>query len=214
MLRSLVCALLTAALIINLAVVISASKNSLPKNEALKQSYDYIIVPGCSVYGNTPSAMLKERLDIAIELYASGAAPKILMSGDHYTDPYYDEVGTMMSYAIDNGVPAEDIIPDNYGLSTYETAYRAKNVFGIKNALIVTQSYHLPRAVYDLKQFGINAFGTNCDPEQGNIDPKYAMREAVARIKDFLYCIAKPLPTYTEDAKPVTNNVNNTNERP
>ena len=197
----------------NIAVILDTNKNIVTVEEAAVQQADCIIVLGCSVYGTTPSPMLKDRLLKAVELYKAGAAPKILMSGDH-KGMYYNEVGAMKKFAIECGVPSEDIFLDHYGLSTYETMYRADAIFELKNVIVVTQEYHLYRSVYAAKRFGMNAIGVKSD------DILYAnqfyrdLREIAARTKDFVYCIFKPEPEYLGDVTPVYGNGDVTNERP
>ena len=165
---------------------------------------DCIIVLGCRVWeDNTPSPMLADRLKRGVELYKSGAAPKLLMSGDHGREDY-DEVNVMKAYAEKEGVNSHDIFTDHAGFSTYETMYRAKEVFAAKKVIIVTQSYHLYRAVYDAKKLGLDAVGVvsyerNYDNKQTYRD----VREIAARIKDFIYCIFKPKPTYLGEVIPI-----------
>lgn len=102
--------------------------------------------------------MLKDRLDQGIALYLNGAAPKLLMSGDHGRVKY-DEVNRMKQYAIDQGVPSEDIFMDHAGFSTYESMYRSREVFQVERMIVVTQEYHLYRAVYDGNQLGVETYG-------------------------------------------------------
>ena len=215
-LKTLVALCIAAALFVafsNIAVILDTNKNIVTVEEAAGQKADCIIVLGCSVYGTTPSPMLKDRLLKAVELYKAGAAPKILMSGDH-KGMYYNEVGAMKKFAVECGVPSEDIFLDHYGLSTYETMYRADAIFELKNVIVVTQEYHLYRSVYAAKRFGMNAIGVKSD------DILYAnqfyrdLREIAARTKDFVYCIFKPEPEYLGDVNPVYGNGDVTNERP
>ncbi len=149
---------------------------------------DCIIIYGCLVLEDgTPCNVLKDRLDKGIELYKKGAAPKIIMSGDHSSDDY-NEVAAMKQYAINAGVPSEDIFMDHEGYSTYETAYRAKEVFGAKKVILVTQKYHLYRAVYIAESLGIEAYGVASDYEM------HESREVFARCKDFITSMFKPAP--------------------
>ncbi|MBQ3924202.1 MAG: YdcF family protein, partial [Firmicutes bacterium] len=106
----------------------------------------------------TPSKMLKDRLDKAIELYRNGAAPKLLMSGDD-GQVEYNEVKVMMQYAVDAGVPEKDIFLDHAGFSTYESMYRARDVFGVSSMVVVTQKYHEYRALYIAESLGIDVRG-------------------------------------------------------
>lgn len=197
----------------NLIVMIDGNSSIVSAEEASEKKADCIIVLGCSVYGTTPSPMLKERLLKAVELYKSGAAPKILMTGDH-RGAYYNEVWAMKTFAIECGVPSEDIFLDHYGLSTYESMYRADAIFELKNVIIVTQQYHLYRSVYAAKRFGINAIGVACDTTSHENQFYRDLRELAARTKDFVYCIFKPEPTHMGDVVPVTGNGDITNKRP
>ena len=147
--------------IINFYVKKTAGKRIVSAEEAAKlEDIDCVIVPGCLVHSdNTLSGMLADRLRRGVELYDSGAAPKLLMSGDHGRKDY-DEVNAMKAYAVAHGVPSEDVFMDHAGFSTYETIYRAKEIFGAKRVIIVTQEYHLYRALYIAERFGIEAYGT------------------------------------------------------
>lgn len=164
------------------------------------EGLDCIIVLGCKVKDDgTPSDMLKDRMKRAIELYEKGVAPKILMSGDH-GQTSYNEVMTMKQYAIDKGVPSEDIFMDHAGFSTYETMYRAKEVFGVEKAIVVTQDYHMYRSLYIANELGIDAYG--CPSVRYNYYGQTSrdIREVAARCKDFVTTIFKPEPTYLGDA--------------
>ena len=165
------------------------------KKSAKKSSYDCILVLGCGVWEETPSPLLSDRLDAAVKLYHAGAAPKVLVSGDHGRKDY-NEVSVMRKYLIDRGVPSEDVFMDHAGFSTYETMYRASDVFGVRKALVVTQEYHLYRALYDASAFGIEAEGAMATGHVFASQAIWNMREAAARVKDFIWCIFKPEPTY------------------
>ena len=166
-----------------------------------EDKYDCIIVLGCSVYSDgTPSPFLEDRLKTAVSLYESGAASTILLSGDHSQSSSYNEVSTMFDYCVDAGVPVENIYLDHFGYSTYETMYRAANVFGIDNAIIVTQHYHVCRAVYDAQAFGIDAVGVSAVNSGYVVAPKNYIREFLARSKDFVFDIVKPdIEDHNED---------------
>ena len=143
------------------AYVRYTSKNAIISSEeaATLEGMDCIIVLGCQVKPDgTPSHMLSDRLDRSLELYNLGAAPKIIMSGDH-GQKEYDEVNTMKAYAVDKGVPSSDVFMDHAGFSTYETMYRAKEIFGVKKAIIVTQKYHLYRAQLQAEAYGVDTLG-------------------------------------------------------
>ncbi len=176
-------------------------------------NYDCIIVLGCLVKADgTPSDMLRDRLDRGIALYQQNVAPKILMSGDH-GQPEYDEVNVMKQYAIDAGVPSEDIFMDHAGFSTYETMYRAKEIFGAERVLVVTQEYHLYRAVYIARQLGMQAEGVNADYHRYRGQGMRDFREVLARCKDFVMCIVQPEPTYLGETVSLAGSGDITNDK-
>jgi vancomycin permeability regulator SanA len=156
--------------------------------------------------------MLQDRLDYAIKLYKEGKAPKLLMSGDHGQKDY-DEVNIMKAYAIDFGVPSEDIFMDHAGFSTYESIYRAKHVFEAEKIIIVTQEYHLFRALYVANSLGLEAVGYPSDPRQYAGQAYRELREILARDKDFVYCIFKPEPKYLGPSIAVNGNGDITNDK-
>ncbi len=172
--------------------------------------YDCILVLGCGVRGNTPSHMLEDRLLQGIELYRNGASGKMLMSGDHGQE-YYDEVNVMKNFATERGVPSEDVFMDHAGFSTYESMYRAKEIFKAEKILIVTQDYHLYRAIYDARALGLEAYGVASNPRSYSGQLYRDIREILARNKDFIYGIIKPKPTYLGESIPVQGNGNQTN---
>ena len=143
---------------INLFVIASTKENIITEDEAKQiKDIDCIIILGAGVRGNKPSPMLEDRLLQGIELYKKGVAKKIIMSGDHGSKDY-DEVNVMKNFAIEHGVPSEDIFMDHAGFSSYESIYRAKEIFGVEKAIIVTQKYHLYRRLYIAQKFGIEAW--------------------------------------------------------
>ena len=208
---SLMCGLLTLG--INLWVTGSVEDNILTEEQAaLLQDVDCIIVLGCQVRSDgTPSHMLEDRLRRGVALYNLGAAPKILMSGDHGTATY-DEVDAMKRYAVDAGVPSADVFMDHAGFSTYETMYRAKDIFLAKKVLIVTQTYHLYRAMYIARQLGMDAYGVAAEYRQYSGQFARDVREVLARVKDFGMCIFKPDPTYLGEAIPISGNGEQTHD--
>lgn len=181
-----------------------------PEAAAELPDIDCIIVLGCRVNGETPSPMLSDRLTRGVELYDMNAAPKLLMSGDHGRVSY-DEVNAMKQFAIDRGVPSEDVFMDHAGFSTYETMYRAKEVFAAKRVIIVTQKYHLYRAVYIAKQLGLEAYGVDSDLQR--YIPYSNAREILARDKDFVKVIFKPKPTYLGEVIPISGSGDLTNDK-
>ena len=173
---------------------------------------DCIIILGCQVKDDgSLSHMLRDRLMRGLEVYEASAAPKLLMSGDHGREEY-DEVGAMKNYAIENGVPSENVFMDHAGFSTYETVYRAKEIFQADKVIIVTQEYHLYRALYIAEQFGVEAYGVSADLNRYAGQSMRDFREVLARCKDWAMCIFKPEPTYLGEAIPVSGNGDVTND--
>ncbi len=177
----------------------------LTEQEAAQlQGVDCIVVFGCKVYDDgSPSAMLEDRLKRGVALYQQGAAPKLLMSGDHGRENY-DEVDTMKHYAVDAGIASEDVFMDHAGFSTYETLYRAKEVFGADKIIVVTQDYHLYRALYVAQALGIEAYGVGADYRQYYGQEARDAREILARVKDFAMTVFKPEPTYLGETIPIS----------
>ena len=179
--------------------------------EEAGEGYDCVLVLGCGVWGDTPSHMLEDRLLEGISLCQSGASKKLLMSGDHGREGY-DEVNVMKKFAVDRGIPSEDVFMDHAGFSTYESMYRAKEIFKAEEILIVTQDYHLYRAIYDARALGLEAYGVASNPRSYGGQLYRDIREILARNKDFIYSIIKPEPTYLGEAIPVQGNGNLTND--
>ena len=183
-----------------------------PEQAAELDKVDCILVLGCGVRDDgSPSGMLNDRLLQGIALYNAGVSDRLLMSGDHGRVDY-DEVNLMKQFAIDHGVPSEDIFMDHAGFSTYESMYRARDVFQADKVIIVTQRYHLYRALYAAKQLGLDAYGVASDQRTYAGQKRRDVRELLARGKDFMTGIFKPEPTYLGEAIPVNGDGNATND--
>ena len=205
--------LIIVALLINRYVKTTTQAQILIENDYTNlENIDCIIVLGAGIRGDKPSHMLEDRLLEAIKLYNNKVSPKIIMSGDHGRKDY-DEVNIMKNFAIEKEVPSEDIFMDHAGFSTYESIYRAKEVFKAKKVVIVTQKYHLYRALYIAKQLGIEAYGVNSDPRRYVGEAYRELREILARNKDFFSCIIKPKPKYLGEAIPVSGSGDLTNDK-
>ena len=203
----------TAVLILNRRVIRTTSSYILPVDSVLSENYDCILVLGAGVRDDgSPSHMLEDRLKTGIALYESGAAPKLLMSGDHGTVGY-DEVNTMKSFAVERGVPSEDVFMDHAGFSTYESMVRAKEIFGCRKILIVTQTYHLYRALYIAHSLGLEADGVSADLRTYGGQEFRDLREVAARVKDVFTSLIRPNPTYLGDAIPISGDGNLTNDK-
>ena len=152
------------------------SKEKIPQCQA-------VMVLGASVYSDgTPSPILKESLLHAYEMYKEKKAEKIIVSGDHGTQNY-DEVNTMKNYLLELGVNDEDIFMDHAGFDTYDSMYRAKEIFKVSSLIVSTQDFHIKRAVYIANKLGIKAYGYPCeDKEKYNMTYLNA-RESLAKVK-------------------------------
>lgn len=180
-----------------------ANETSLSKEE-IKRARDFgaeaVIVPGAAILSDkTPSPILKARLDSAYDLYSKGVAPKILLTGDD-TGDYYDEISSMLIYMTEKGVPGEDIFCDHQGTNTFKSMVRAKQVFGIERAIVVTQSFHLPRAIYIGQKVNMKTRGISSDQvgpkEIRKENARLMIREIMARNKDFILLKFKKVPKY------------------
>ena len=175
--------------VITNAAVILTTNSKVKSLEEFDGHYDYIIVLGCGIIDNSiPTDLMVDRLNTAISLYESDAAPKILLSGDHRVDDY-NEVAVMRNYMLDYGIPEEDIICDDLGLSTGETMQRAAELFDVHSAIVVTQKYHLNRALYLARNYGIECEGVIATGHTFIFQAYYSGREVLARVKDFFFCI-------------------------
>ena len=199
---------------INGYVVLRTQGQIISVQEAAKlEGVDCILVLGCRVYEDgTPSHMLEDRLRRSVELYEAGAAPKLLMSGDH-GQLEYDEVNAMKRYAVEAGIASSDVFMDHAGFSTYESLYRAKEIFGAKKVIIVTQQYHLHRALYIARRLGLEAWGVASDYRGYAGQILRDVREILARNKDFVTGIFLPEPTYLGEKIPLTGDGDVTNDQ-
>ncbi len=139
------------------------------------------IVFGAGLWSDgTPTPVLKDRVTTAVNLYFAGKVEKILMSGDNrFID--YNEPGAMRDYAVQLGVPAEDIVLDYAGRRTYDTCYRANYIFELQEVILVTQQFHLPRAIYTCNKLGLTATGV-------------AANNRIYNLRDYLYWQIRELP--------------------
>ncbi len=179
-------------------------RNAILAGAELPVEADCIMVLGCGVDDNgNPKLLLRDRLGCGVDLYKADAAPKLLMSGDHGRVTY-DEVNAMKTYATDRGISSSDVFMDHAGFSTYESMYRARDVFDVDSIIIVTQEYHLYRAVYNARSLGLEAYGVACDKRDYYGQEWMDARELLARGKDFIYCIFQPKPTYLGEVIPIS----------
>ncbi len=193
-------------------LVVVDSKRYIIKNTDIKDDYDCILVLGAGINDDRPSKMLQERLDTSISIYHQGKTKKILMTGDH-TRASHDEVNVMKQYAVSKGVKSEDIFMDHAGVSTYDSLYRAKYLYNVKKIIIVTQEYHLYRALHIAKKLGIEAIGVDSTKKIYAGQNMREIREVLARIKDYFKVMLKSKSTYLGNPLSLDNNGNMTNDK-
>lgn len=197
-------ALLSAAYVLTVnQIIIKSTEDKILSSDEVDGEADCILILGAGIKKDgTPSDMLRDRLMRGIELYNNGAAPIILVSGDNSrTD--YDEVGTMENFLIENGVPADAIVKDHAGFSTYESLYRAKEIFCAEKIIIVTQKYHLYRSLFVAEKLGLEAVGVDADLHTYRGQTYRELREILARNKDLIYTLYMPLPKYLGEKIPI-----------
>lgn len=172
--------------------------NDIPINNST------IIVLGAGIKDDgQPSDILIDRLETSLEVFNEEVGNKFILSGDHGREDY-NEVGAMKSYIKDYNVDEKLIFMDHAGFSTYDTMYRAKNIFKVDKAIIVTNEYHLPRALYIARKLGIEAYGVKSDKRNYFFMNSYKKREILAKIKDYIYInIIKPESKFLGESIPV-----------
>ncbi|MBQ8681411.1 MAG: YdcF family protein [Bacilli bacterium] len=205
-------AIIIILLVTNL-IVITTTKDKVISNEQAKDltDNDCILILGAGIYGNNPSPMLEDRLLQGLSLYENNVSPKILVSGDHTTENH-DETNTMKDYLVGHKVPSQDVFMDHAGISTYDSLYRTKQIFKAGKIIIVTQEYHLYRALYIADKLNIEAYGVASNPRTYLNQEKREIREILARTKDFFKSIIKPTSTYLGEEIPITSNGDITND--
>ena len=199
-------------IVINIIVVMT-TKDKIISNKQVSDltDIDCILILGAGIYGNNPSPMLEDRLLQGLSLYENQVSPKILVSGDH-TTANHDETNTMKDYLVGHKVPSQDVFMDHAGISTYDSLYRAKHIFKASKIIIVTQEYHLYRAIYIANKLDIEAYGVASNPRTYLNQEKREVREILARTKDFFKSIIKPTSTYLGEEILITSNGDITND--
>ena len=174
--------------LLNRIVVFTASRSDIfdcGEENSVDKEYQAIVVLGAGVRPDgTPSHMLEDRLRAAVSLYEKGVAKALVLSGDNSGNDY-DEVSAMESYCLSAGIPEEAIIRDDIGFSTYETMYNAIVTMGYERIIVVTQKYHLYRAIYTGVKMGAEVDGYTADYRTYSGQPLRDIREYFARVKDF-----------------------------
>jgi SanA protein len=208
--------LLTVALAavggVNAVVYYGGGAGIRPINDV--QPAQAALVLGAYVFPDgTPSTMVEDRLMTAYHLYQAGKVKKILISGDHGRVEY-DEVNAMRRYLEAKGVPPEDIFMDHAGFDTYDSMYRARDVFQVHSAIVVTQAFHLPRAVWLARRLGLEAEGVVADQRIYAKAQYYDMREVLARVKAFGEWASRQKPTFLGPVIPITGDGRATHDQP
>ncbi|MBV6494146.1 MAG: hypothetical protein LDLANPLL_02172 [Turneriella sp.] len=165
-------------------------------NPPLPHPAQVALIPGASVLPNKmPSNTLLNRLRAGIELYNKSIVPKLLLSGDN-TQKFYDEVHVMRDYCLRHGVKPEDIFLDHAGVRTYDTMARARSIFHVKTAVVVSQEIYLPRALFLAHVHGIKAEGFAAEASSFDNTWQAILREYSARLKSLwdVYIIRPSLP--------------------
>lgn len=192
--------------------IIDSTKNKIKSiNEIKDNDIDCILILGAGIWGNKPSYMLEDRLLEGVNLYNRKIAQKIIVSGDHGRQEY-NEVQVMKDFLIKKGIPSKDIFMDHAGFSSYDSIYRAKEIFKVNKLVIITQKYHLYRSLYIAKKLNLKAYGVKSDKRKYRKQIYRELREIVARNKDFFKCMLKPKPQFLGKEIPITGNGDITND--
>jgi SanA protein len=167
----------------NALVLLDARGDSAASLDAVPHAQAALVLGAQVKPDGTPSAMLADRIAAAAELYEAGKVDKLLLSGDHGRWSY-DEVGTMREALLARGIPAEDVFTDHAGFDTWDSAQRARRVFGVGSVIVVTQRFHMSRALYAAHRAGLDATGYAADRrDYGRVMARLRVREALARVK-------------------------------
>lgn len=204
MLAALVALLAMLPFLVSAYMCLATGTRILSPDDPALQNADCILVLGARVHEDgSLSGILEDRVIVGIDAFSTGVSRRLLLSGDHGRAEY-DEVGAMKQYAVDRGVPESAIFLDHAGFSTYESLYRAKAVYGAKKIVIVTQRYHLYRALYIAKRLGLDAYGISSALRTYPGQTKFTVREIAARNKDFLTTLYWPKPTVLGEPIPLS----------
>jgi SanA protein len=192
--------------------VLAAGDGRIFKDAASAPRRYVAIVLGAAVDGDVPSDVLEDRLQTALELYNAHRVERVLVSGDHGASGY-DEVRTMRLWLVDRGVPSDDVFLDHAGFRTLDTMLRAAQVFQVKDAVVVTQEFHLPRALFLARAAGIDAVGVVADHRRYAWAEHYARRELLARVRSWLdVSILGTGPRYLGAPIPITGSADATHD--
>jgi SanA protein len=189
--------------LINLLILTSTANFRFETKSVLPHKQTVMIL-GAKVHdGGRLSDMLRDRTETAFEVYESGKAQKILVSGDHGRKSY-DEVNAIKDYLLEKGVPKEDLFLDHAGFDTYDSMYRAREIFQIESLIISTQEFHLARSVYIARELDLDAVGIKADKQDYYGHDRAKVREVLARVKSFMDVLLHSKPKFLGDAIPIT----------
>ncbi len=192
--------------------IIDSTKNQIKTaNQITNNDIDCILILGAGIWGNRPSYMLEDRLLEGVNLYNKKIAQKIIVSGDHGRQEY-NEVQVMKDFLIKKGIPSKDIFMDHAGFSSYDSIYRAKEIFKVNKLVIITQKYHLYRSLHIAKKLNLRAYGIKADKRKYKKQTYRELREILARNKDFFKCILKPKPQFLGEEILITGDGDITND--
>ena len=175
--------IVSITIFINIRIIVNSSKYISDSTDY--NNYDYVLILGAKVTDDNPSLMLKDRLDKAIEIYDKNNNIKLIVSGDSKNIEKYDEVSVMYNYLINNNVDCDNVIKDNYGISTYDSFYRIKDKLKDKKVIVVTQKYHLYRSIFIARKLNIDSYGIYAKENKYYGEFAREVREILARVKDY-----------------------------
>ena len=187
---------------INTYMILSAKGSVYSASDQLPDA-EVALVLGAGVYrGGVFSPILHDRVMTALDLYRSGKIKKLLLSGDHGTR-YYDEVNAMKKYLLSQNVPPQDIFLDHAGFETYDSLYRARDIFQVRKMIICTQRFHQYRALFIARNMGIEAYGIAADRRVYKSSLKNNLREIPARIKAWTKILLESRPHHLGNPIPI-----------
>jgi SanA protein len=200
--KGLILVLLCAAalLLVPIFMRVSIERYIYPSVEAVPHA-EAALVLGASVSHGKPSPILGERADVAIALYRAGTVGKILVTGDN-GELSHDEVTPVRNYLLQAGIPAGDIFLDHAGFDTYSSMYRAKAVFEARSVIVVTQDFHLPRALFIARHLGLDSYGVVAAGGERSLHDY--LREVPASVKALIDIALRREPKYLGAPIPLT----------
>lgn len=194
--------LLLFVLLANTVVVSTGSDYAYVEVQDVPESQAALIL-GARVFDDGRlSKMMQDRADSALELYETGKVGRLIMSGDHGTTTY-DEVNTVKDYLLEKGVKPEDLFLDHAGFDTYDSLYRARDIFGVKSLIVVTQKFHLSRALYIGRSLGMEVYGYAADRREYQGMFWNELRESLARSKALLDVMSGAKPKFLGEMIPI-----------